>query len=322
MVIGECGIPMDINRKKAFDSGDYRHHTNFLDAVISALDSNLVSFTLWNYNPANTNEFGDHWNGEDFSIFSPTAIAEADQVLKSLAISDHHSQQALSHLEDSVMHAKLLSHSPERESSYAIEKIPHVNNTADDIRSVTSVDPSPGLQKGMSHFSRRTSMSSAISPHSPFDISQLNYDPPNAAHNVGGRALDAVIRPYAAKIAGTPISMSFQLDTLTFQVSFYSLKTPVGTISTFPDINLQHTTEIYVPTFHYSEWDLFQIHISDGVCNYDPIKETIWWTIDPLSEPVSAAAKPWFGIGLNQSLDRNVHTLKISKRVVNNRWWG
>ena len=37
-LIGECGIPMDINERKAFASGNYIHHTNFLDAVISAME--------------------------------------------------------------------------------------------------------------------------------------------------------------------------------------------------------------------------------------------------------------------------------------------
>lgn len=37
-LIGECGIPMDINERKAFASGNYVHHTNFLDAVISAME--------------------------------------------------------------------------------------------------------------------------------------------------------------------------------------------------------------------------------------------------------------------------------------------
>jgi hypothetical protein len=31
----------------------------------------LLSFSLWNYNPTNDNTYGDHWNGEDFSIYSP-----------------------------------------------------------------------------------------------------------------------------------------------------------------------------------------------------------------------------------------------------------
>ncbi|KAF9002384.1 hypothetical protein BGZ52_009658, partial [Haplosporangium bisporale] len=69
-LIGECGIPMDINQRQAFLSGDYQYHSKFLDAVISAMESNLLSFTLWNYNTTNDNTHGDHWNGEDFSIFS------------------------------------------------------------------------------------------------------------------------------------------------------------------------------------------------------------------------------------------------------------
>lgn len=41
-IIGECGIPMDLNSRGAFESGDYTHHTNFLDAVISSLDVPLL----------------------------------------------------------------------------------------------------------------------------------------------------------------------------------------------------------------------------------------------------------------------------------------
>lgn len=37
-LIGECGIPMDINEKAAFESGNYTHHTNFLNAVITAME--------------------------------------------------------------------------------------------------------------------------------------------------------------------------------------------------------------------------------------------------------------------------------------------
>ncbi|CAO3622527.1 unnamed protein product [Cunninghamella blakesleeana] len=69
-LFGEVGIPMDINDKYAFKTGDYTHQIQFLDAVIYALESSLVNFTLWNYDVCNDDEFGDHWNGENFSLFS------------------------------------------------------------------------------------------------------------------------------------------------------------------------------------------------------------------------------------------------------------
>ncbi|KAI8338246.1 glycoside hydrolase superfamily [Chlamydoabsidia padenii] len=70
-LFGEVGIPMDINDRYAFRTGDYTHQTRFMDAVIHGLEENLVNFTLWNYDANNDHEYGDHWNGENFSIFSP-----------------------------------------------------------------------------------------------------------------------------------------------------------------------------------------------------------------------------------------------------------
>lgn len=69
-ILGEVGIPMDLNDKIAFVDDDYSSHVNFLDAVIYALETNLINFTLWNYDVCNDHEFGDHWNGENFSVYS------------------------------------------------------------------------------------------------------------------------------------------------------------------------------------------------------------------------------------------------------------
>lgn len=44
-LLGEVGIPMDINERAAFHTGDYKNHVHFLDAVIHALEVNLVNFT-------------------------------------------------------------------------------------------------------------------------------------------------------------------------------------------------------------------------------------------------------------------------------------
>ncbi|CAE6367225.1 unnamed protein product [Rhizoctonia solani] len=69
-IIGECGIPMDMNNGAGFTVKSYKWHLRMMDALMTALERNLVGFTLWNYNPLNDDTHGDSWNGENFSWFS------------------------------------------------------------------------------------------------------------------------------------------------------------------------------------------------------------------------------------------------------------
>ncbi len=75
-IIGEFGLPYDINKKKAYATFKeqpvtaWKSHTKALTWYYDALDANLLSSCQWNYNPKNCNEWGDQWNLEDFSIFS------------------------------------------------------------------------------------------------------------------------------------------------------------------------------------------------------------------------------------------------------------
>ena len=69
-LIGEFGIPFDLDDKAAYRSGDFGTHVAALDAYLDAMDTHLLNFTLWNYTPDNTNERGDLWNDEDLSLFS------------------------------------------------------------------------------------------------------------------------------------------------------------------------------------------------------------------------------------------------------------
>lgn len=80
-LIGEVGIPFDINNRKAFRTGNYSKQRELLHGLISAMEDNLLGFTLWNYNPLNTAEHGDGWNDEDFSILtsSPHTIDERNR---------------------------------------------------------------------------------------------------------------------------------------------------------------------------------------------------------------------------------------------------
>ncbi|GAP06194.1 MAG TPA: hypothetical protein DEQ80_02720 [Anaerolinea thermolimosa] len=68
--IGEFGIPFDLNNRRAFRNGDFSAQSKAMDRSMRAIEANLLSGALWNYTPDNTNQHGDQWNGEDFSIFS------------------------------------------------------------------------------------------------------------------------------------------------------------------------------------------------------------------------------------------------------------
>ncbi|MGH7923371.1 MAG: cellulase family glycosylhydrolase [Candidatus Binatus sp.] len=79
-LIGECGIPFDLNGAeayRAFQAGDrsdtpWAPHIVGLDLMYNALDALLINSTQWNYTASNRNDLaiGDGWNQEDLSIFS------------------------------------------------------------------------------------------------------------------------------------------------------------------------------------------------------------------------------------------------------------
>ncbi|KXJ86560.1 hypothetical protein Micbo1qcDRAFT_236874 [Microdochium bolleyi] len=208
-IIGEIGIPFDINGKVSYGTGNFDTHRDLYDALISAMESCLVGFTLWNYNPGNTVEHGDGWNKEDFSMLT--------------------SDRAPDH--------------------------------APDYR--------------------------------------------NAAHEgdemyAGGRALDVVIRPYAAKIAGEPLRTSWDARTLRFELEWEEVRHPAAPTSAAASSGagtprkgggtepapkgralldaLQdraHQTEIFIPAYHYAGKKLV-VRVNDADWSYNPAQQTLY----------------------------------------------
>lgn len=70
-LIGEMGIPFDMNNREGYLHDDWEAHVMALDDTMRAMDANLLNYTLWNYTADNNNQHGDKWNGEDLSIYSP-----------------------------------------------------------------------------------------------------------------------------------------------------------------------------------------------------------------------------------------------------------
>ena len=77
MLVGEFGVPYDINGKSAYRSGDYSQQRAALEASYRALEANLLSSTQWNYSASNTHEHGDGWNFEDLSIWSQDDLTDS-----------------------------------------------------------------------------------------------------------------------------------------------------------------------------------------------------------------------------------------------------
>ncbi|KAI7886667.1 glycoside hydrolase [Lichtheimia hyalospora FSU 10163] len=101
-IFGEVGIPMDLNQRYAFETGDYEKHIHFMDAMIYALETNLVSFTLWNYDVCNDDEYGDHWNGENFSIYSPKLVKQSEEQEDLSSLSSSTGDQTPSSLDTTI----------------------------------------------------------------------------------------------------------------------------------------------------------------------------------------------------------------------------
>ena len=153
VLIGEFGIPFDLQHKKAYRTGDFGKQIKAMDRSLRALEDTLLSGTIWNYTRDNTNLHADQWNGEDLSIFS------RDQ----------------------------------------------------------QTDPQ--------------------------DI----YS--------GGRALQAVIRPYARAVAGEPLRMTFDPNRKVFMFAFQH------------DASVTAPTELFVPNYQYPRG--YAVEVSDGTVEID-----------------------------------------------------
>ena len=148
IVIGEFGIPFDLNGATAYSDGDFSAQAQALDYNLGALDDHLLNYAIWNYSPDNSNQRGDGWNGEDLSIFSRDQQSD------------------------------------------------------------------------------------------PGDLDS------------GGRALSAIVRPYARKVAGQPLNMRFDRQRGLFTFSFRH------------DSAITEPTELFVPNSQFP--DGYRVEVSDG----------------------------------------------------------
>ncbi|RHZ53627.1 hypothetical protein Glove_440g10 [Diversispora epigaea] len=193
-VIGEIGIPYDMQNKKAYNNGDYSLQIKAMEANLQALEANLLSFTLWNYCSDNDHRWGDQWNGEDLSIYSP----------------DHDNEK---------IHSMMIPSS-----------------------TTTTINNDSSNNKN--------------NHHQVLGFNRVGF---NRGLDLGGRALESLLRPFPIKTCGEPKYLTFDPYKKYFE---YIFKNPENPKNNTP-------TEIYLPRYHFNDAEDFNVYHSSGKWKWD-----------------------------------------------------
>ncbi len=95
------------------------------------------------------------------------------------------------------------------------------------------------------------------------DLSIFSRDQQKNPRNInsGGRALEAVVRPYARATAGLPMRMSFDVRTKLFEFEFRH------------DPRITAATEFFIPTYQYPNG--YRVEVSDGTYGIDQPRQKL-----------------------------------------------
>ncbi|KAF9970400.1 hypothetical protein BGZ73_006883 [Actinomortierella ambigua] len=285
-LIGEIGIPYDMYEGRSYKpGGNYKDQVRAMDANMYALESNHLNFTLWNYCADNSHKWGDRWNGEDLSLWSkndiPASIlarprASRLQHPERITVVPHRIPDMVQSWKDKDKDESDLSttetgdspssglsrrSSPgatvvgsDDEMSEAIKhtRLDIVNSTTSNTS--TTLSSKPLMKKRGSDDGVSSTSSTNTSKDTRHWGSELDE------FDLGGRAVIAFCRPYAQKVAGLPMDLSFSIANPVFRFSFRTFsgsdKVPVSATVSNPTLPLKaprrsDPTEIYLPRIHF-----------------------------------------------------------------------
>ena len=80
MLIGEFGIPYEMNGGEAYRTGDWSKQESRWTRATGALTSCCCTRRSGTTPPDNAHDHGDQWNDEDLSIFSPDDVTDPDDI--------------------------------------------------------------------------------------------------------------------------------------------------------------------------------------------------------------------------------------------------
>ncbi|CCM04560.1 uncharacterized protein FIBRA_06741 [Fibroporia radiculosa] len=225
-IIGEIGIPYDMDGRKAYGytddgkyKGDYSSQQKALDASLNAADGpNALNYTIWNYCPDNSHRWGDGWNLEDLSIWSPDDLRSTSKY--KMEMSDASSAMLLNNSTvDRAAAASTLS----------------INTLTVDTEAI--VDETVKASTDITSFSRW----------------ENSYD----FLTDGTRAAKAFSRPFPVATVGVPKDIQFNIAKAEFKytvrVRAEDAPQSARLCTSSADVEPQELpTEIFVPIVHYA----------------------------------------------------------------------
>ncbi|KAF9104742.1 hypothetical protein BGX29_001354 [Mortierella sp. GBA35] len=267
-LIGEIGIPYDMNNGKAYKpNGNYKDQIKAMDANMYALESNHLNFTLWNYCPDNNHKWGDLWNGEDLSLWSKDDLDKDPRKFTSKSSAEVYSSRK---------NGSLNSLSSPRDVTIPVQDSPTLTRRSSSAVSVDKKLAQAQAQGEMGTLSSTsTSSASSTSSDRPLLTNDASDDSQGSRQrlhpDLGGRALIAFCRPFAQKVAGIPLDLSFSLNTVTFKFSFK--RTPTTTepgreapnpLNSPKPGRVSEPTEIYLPRIHFPGREEYLTSLGSG----------------------------------------------------------
>ncbi|KAJ1551651.1 hypothetical protein HK096_005817 [Nowakowskiella sp. JEL0078] len=211
-LMGEIGIPFDMDGKSAYSTGNYNSQIKSMDMTMNALDRNLINFTVWNYCPDNTHEWGDGWNGEDLSLWSRSTHQPQYLSLPGTRSGSPASDVThVFHLSPTQMTIPNTEGLRQRSQKNLFEEI-----------TVTDMTEAIPLQI-LSHKSKTSDTNGTLHSRTPFTTQsqeQLVIELTDEHHNSGARALEAFSRPYPILTPGEPRALSFDMSKRQFVFTF------------------------------------------------------------------------------------------------------
>lgn len=275
-IIGEIGIPYDMDGKRAYGhtdkgkyKGDYTNQQKALDASLNAADGpNALNYTIWTYCPDNSHAWGDGWNLEDLSIWS------VDDVKKTTVREDYRMESA------QASSAALLRRPPTVGMSLATPS----SQTLASSRAST-----PWWEREGKRIAE------------PVPTSLDNWENAYDFLTDGARAVKAFCRPYPRAIVGVPQDIQFDISKASFTLTVlvraedalrirkHSNEGSRPSSSSSVTINSEDdeplATEIYVPLVHFASAEIVR-RATDLVQPEDTDDSPV-----PIS-PIDAASPP------------------------------